>query len=321
MALGFPNSNGGRTTDSALFHALGNAFVGSWISGFRVRQASPVGMNVLIGGESGIPDDLLVRDAMSATFPVSNLSTQPVQASVTTANSANPRIDAVVIYIDTNVAASQTVANNENRTKAVVVPGTPATNPSAPTPSQIKAKIGASNPYEVIAEIRVNAGTTTILDSVITDRRNPATLADGRINRAEIFKNGVIGSDALGNDIVLPRHMALLTEQNTIKEMVNIGYGLKASVVRVGQLVFLTVGGTTALPTNLASLSEKMPDKFCPASFFGWANLKLTARNSGKLSGTAIIRISPTGIMDCVANSGHNEWYGTECWFTDKPAS
>ena len=208
MALGFPNSNGGRTTDSALFHALGNAFVGSWISGFRVRQASPVGMNVLIGGESGIPDDLLVRDAMSATFPVSNLSTQPVQASVTTANSANPRIDAVVIYIDTNVAASQAVANNENRTKAIVVPGTPATNPSAPTPSQIKAKIGASNPYEVIAEIRVNAGTTTILDSVITDRRNPATLADGRINRAEMFKNGVIGSDALGNDIVLPRHIA-----------------------------------------------------------------------------------------------------------------
>ena len=205
MALGFPNSNGGRTTDSALFHALGNAFVGSWISGFRVRQGSPVGMNVLIGGENGIPDDLLVRDAMSATFPVSNLSTQPVQASVTTANSANPRIDAVVIYIDTNVAASQTVANNENRTKAIVVPGTPATNPSAPTPSQIKAKIGASNPYEVIAEIRVNAGTTTILDSVITDRRNPATLADGRINRAEMFKNGVISSDALGNDIVLPR--------------------------------------------------------------------------------------------------------------------
>lgn len=196
MALGFPNSNGGRTTDSALFHALGNAFVGSWISGFRVRQASPVGMNVLIGGENGIPDDLLVRDAMSATFPVSNLSTQPVQASVTTANSANPRIDAVVIYIDTNVAASQAVANNENRTKAIVVPGTPATNPSAPTPSQIKAKIGASNPYEVIAEIRVNAGTTTILDSVITDRRNPATLADGRIN-----------SDTLGNDIVLPRHL------------------------------------------------------------------------------------------------------------------
>ncbi len=52
--------------------------------------------------------------------------------------------------------------------KAIVVPGTPATNLNAPTPSQIKAG-GASNPY-VIAEIRVNADATTILDSVITDK-------------------------------------------------------------------------------------------------------------------------------------------------------
>ena len=141
------------------------------------------------------------------------------------------------------------------------------------------------------------------------------------INALATFANGLADGTNLSDDIVLPRHMALLTEQNTIKEMVNIGYGLKASVVRVGQLVFLTVGGTTALPTNLSSLSERMPDKFCPASFFGWVNLRLTARNSGKLSGTAIIRFSPDGRMDCVANSGHNEWYGTECWFTDKPAS
>lgn len=257
MALGFPNSNGGRTTDSALFHALGNAFVGSWISGFRVRQASPVGMNVLIGGENGIPDDLLVRDAMSATFPVSNLSTQPVQASVTTANSANPRIDAVVIYIDTNVAASQAVANNENRTKAIVVPGTPATNPSAPTPSQIKAKIGASNPYEVIAEIRVNAGTTTILDSVITDRRNPATLADGRINRAEMFKNGVIGSDALGNDIVLPRHLSSVARGDRSTSEVDTGMKwIDGRTIYQKTFVMggLKIAGKTTVPHGITNL-------------------------------------------------------------------
>lgn len=257
MALGFPNSNGGRTTDSALFHALGNAFVGSWISGFRVRQASPVGMNVLIGGENGIPDDLLVRDAMSATFPVSNLSTQPVQASVTTANSANPRIDAVVIYIDTNVAASQTVANNENRTKAIVVPGTPATNPSAPTSSQIKAKIGASNPYEVIAEIRVNAGTTTIFDSVIADRRNPATLADGRINRAEMFKNGVIGSDALGNDIVLPRHLSSSARGDRSTSEVDTGMKWidgRTIYQKTFEMGGLKVAGKTTVPHGITNL-------------------------------------------------------------------
>ena len=257
MALGFPNSNGGRTTDSALFHALGNAFVGSWISGFRVRQASPVGMNVLIGGENGVPDDLLVRDAMSATFPVSNLSTQPVQASVITANSANPRIDAVVIYIDTNVTASQAVANNENRTKAIVVPGTPATNPSAPTPSQVKAKIGASNPYEVIAEIRVNAGTTTILDSVITDRRNPATLADGRINRAEMFKNGVIGSDALGNDIVLPRHLSSTARGDRSTSEVDTGMKwIDGRTIYQKTFVMggLKIAGKTTVPHGITNL-------------------------------------------------------------------
>lgn len=296
MALGFPNSNGGRTTDSALFHALGNAFVGSWISGFRVRQASPVGMNVLIGGESGVPDDLLVRDAMSATFPVSNLSTQPVQASVTTANSANPRIDAVVIYIDTNVAASQTVANNENRTKAVVVPGTPATNPSAPTPSQIKAKIGASNPYEVIAEIRVNAGTTTILDSVITDRRNPATLADGRINRAEMFKNGVIGSDALGNDIVLPRHLkwsdfirAKRDSTNQPVEPVIFQYG-RARVIAPTD----TIEATTTVAFPKIFKSETVPTVICTYNGYGNASDPWTDAPNPSWAGASIGAVNIT---------------------------
>lgn len=296
MALGFPNSNGGRTTDSALFHALGNAFVGSWISGFRVRQASPVGMNVLIGGENGTPDDLLVRDAMSATFPVSNLSTQPVQASVTTANSANPRIDAVVIYIDTNVAASQAVANNENRTKAVVVPGTPATNPSAPTPSQIKAKIGASNPYEVIAEIRVNAGTTTILDSVITDRRNPATLADGRINRAEMFKNGVIGSDALGNDIVLPRHLkwsdfiqAKRDSTNQPVESVIFQYG-RARVIAPTD----AIEATTAIAFPKIFKSGTVPTVICTYNGYGNASDPWTDAPNPSWAGATIGAVSIT---------------------------
>ncbi len=44
----------------------------------------------------------------------------------------------------------------------------------------------------VIAEIRVNAGATIVLDSVITDRRNRKPAGDGRINRrSEMFKNGV----------------------------------------------------------------------------------------------------------------------------------
>lgn len=200
MSLGYPNQNGGRTTDAALFHALGNIFKGSWVSGFKVRQGSPLGMSVRIGGESNTPDDLLVKDGAGATFPVSNMSTQPVVATVATANSANPRIDSVVVYIDSAVAANHTAANNQNRTKVAVVSGAPATSPSAPSASQIKAVVGSNSPYVVLADIRVNRGVTSISDANITDRREAV-----RLNHAPVISD----SAQLANDIVLPRHIKL----------------------------------------------------------------------------------------------------------------
>ncbi len=71
-------------------------------------------MNVLIGGESGIPViDLLVRDAMSAAYR--NLEVRNLfRASVT--GKLNPRIDAVVIY---RLRGAMRTAQ-----KAIVVPGT-----------------------------------------------------------------------------------------------------------------------------------------------------------------------------------------------------
>lgn len=121
-----------------------------------------------------------------------------------------------------------------------------------------------------------------------------------------------------------PQHInstVALTEQDVIKEVVPIGYGLRASVVRAGSTVFLTVNGVTALPTNQASLSETIPSKFCPAAFLGTVNLKLTALNSNKTGGYALFKITTGGNLSCVASSGHNEWYGTAAWITDKPAN
>lgn len=210
MALGYPNQNGGRTTDVALFHAIGNIFIGSSVSGFKVRQGSPLGMSVRIGGESNIPDDLLIKDASGATFPVCNLSTQSVVATVATANSANPRIDSVVVYIDAAVSASQTSANNQNRTKIAVVAGVPATNPSAPSASQIKAAVGSNSPYVVLADIRVNRGVTSISDTNITDRREIV-----RLNHAPVISD----STQLADDIVLPRHIASATYSTSEKQV------------------------------------------------------------------------------------------------------
>ena len=125
----------------------------------------------------------------------------------------------------------------------------------------------------------------------------------------------------IGDGSIQPQHLSLtaaLTEQDIIKEVINIGYGLKATMTRVGNLVFANVGGTVTLPTTLTRLSEKIPDKFCPAGFLGTVSLCLVAHNSGKVNGYASYRISPDGSILCGATNGHNEWYGTDCWFTDR---
>ena len=295
------NYGGGMHSPAALTQFIRDALDGEVANGMEVVAGS--GMNVTVkSGTASVGKD--------PSYDINIIGSESV--SVGAASPSNPMNTLIVAYVDRDVAGSTAVTDNTNDVfKLKAVSGAAAATPSDPTTSAIQAAIGAANPFIVLARVRKQAGATSVTAGDIVDLRKMITLRSGRINDSNIIDDSTIQ----------PRHMALFTEQNTIKEMVNIGYSLKASVVRVGQLVFLTVGGTTALPTNLASLSEKMPDKFCPASFFGWVNLKLTARNSGKLSGTAIIRISPTGIMDCVANSGHNEWYGTACWFTDKPAS
>ncbi len=59
------------------------------------------------------PDSDLLACTLSANASCEHRTRPGLQASYLRANSANPRIDAVVIYIDANVAASQAVANNE----------------------------------------------------------------------------------------------------------------------------------------------------------------------------------------------------------------
>ena len=104
-----------------------------------------------------------------------------------------------------------------------------------------------------------------------------------------------------------------------IEETVDLGYRLKAKMTRVGNLVFANVQGTVELPTAVTTkLSERIPNKFCPASSLGTVTLYLIAHNSRKVNGYATYRIWTDGSMVCGATSGHNEWYGTGCWFTDK---
>lgn len=295
MSLGYPNQNGGRTTDAALFHALGNIFKGTWVSGFKVRQNSPLGMSVRVGGESSTPDDLLVRDGSGATFPVCNLSSQPVVATVATANSANPRIDSVVVYIDSAVAANHTAANNQNRTKVAVVSGTPATSPSAPSASQIKSVVGSNSPYVVLADIRVNRAVTSISDANITDRREAV-----RLRHAPIIDNAW----QLKNDIVLPQHIdwerlmaAKFNTASSVPSAPMIQYGRSridgnGALEASGWISFPKAFNPGSVPVVLCTYtgytSKSSPYRDSPTG--GWAGVTVAA--TGTLHGgfSAIVR-------------------------------
>lgn len=111
-----------------------------------------------------------------------------------TADASNPRIDLIVIYADLAVTlpgGTPGVANLDGPgvVKATFVKGTPNASPVEPTVGAIQTKIGAANPYIIVAEVRVDALVTTIAANKITDRRvlvGPVRLSAGTVNTATI---------------------------------------------------------------------------------------------------------------------------------------
>lgn len=84
--------------------------------------------------------------------------------------SGNPRIDAVVAYADLVATPGSTNQGNDVA-KFIVVKGTPAASPVAPSSAAIEAAIGASDPYEVLAHVTVADSASAIADANISDQR------------------------------------------------------------------------------------------------------------------------------------------------------
>lgn len=126
----------------------------------------------------------LRKSGDSMVYPV-RLFDGDASATINANASGNDRIDAVVLYIDLGASPNSAVTNVA---KLVVIEGTPAGSPSAPTDGDIESEIGASNPYLRIADVDVANGAVSIVDADITDQRsevlfvsNGTPTADGDI--------------------------------------------------------------------------------------------------------------------------------------------
>lgn len=190
MTLFLSNRDGnGKTSEEGHYKFPVNAFVGNVLQAtdLQVTQLDTIGMGVKISpGTFRIPD-------VSGNFAYTGWNDANTNVTITTADPANPRLSAIVIYIDKNAATSASPVNNPGIAKFMAVNGTPASSPVIPNGTTIQAAVGSGNPYIILASARVNAAGTTVPNANIIDLRVRIALAPGLMNTDALLDNSITG--------------------------------------------------------------------------------------------------------------------------------
>lgn len=157
----------GGLHSAAAYSAFEDALYGSCVANdSSLAVSAGTGMNVTVAIGNG-----LISTGTGFARRIATDATNTV--SLTAASTANPRIDAVVAYIDNGVTPSTSVVDNTNGIlKFKSVAGSPAATPVAPTASAIQSSVGAGNPYMVLAYVAVAKNATAA--GAITDVRKIA---------------------------------------------------------------------------------------------------------------------------------------------------
>ena len=147
----------------------------AYFNGFAATQTEPAGMTIQIGGTAEADSAVLfIADGDKTKAVLLSTDGEPEVVTIPTAPASGSRIDAVVSYIDTTSAdpESETPGTPEY-VKTIVVSGTAASSPSAPTDNQIVTALpaGANSRYYRWCDVKVAANQTTITNSNITDKK------------------------------------------------------------------------------------------------------------------------------------------------------
>lgn len=156
MAKKVFNMQGGLHS-AAAYSAFENRLNGS-------VKASPDSFIVSAG--AGMNASISTGDGLISVdnFNARRIQTTAAEAvTVPAANASFNRIDSVVAYIDSTVVPTTAVVDNVNDIlKFMVVAGTAAATPAAPTSAAIQAAIGVGNPYMILATITLPAAATNL---------------------------------------------------------------------------------------------------------------------------------------------------------------
>lgn len=236
------NMGGGAHSDAA-YTAFENAAYGSCVANATSLAVSAGGgMSVRIAAGDGI---------ISTPSSGKRIQSDAIETvTISAANATYPRIDSVVVYIDSAVQPTTAVFDNVNGIlKFAAVAGTPAANPTAPTESMIQAAIGAGNRYMVLADVKVPNGATSINTATFTDRRKIATMIDGN----NIAKKAVKAENI--DFTTMPGNKYSMDEQDTGQKWID-ARPIYRKVVR--GTVNMTGGyNTSKLPHGIQGLTSK----------------------------------------------------------------
>lgn len=291
------NMGGGAHSDAA-YTAFENAAYGSCVANAT---------SLAVSGGGGMSVRIAAGDAIIST-PSSGKRIQSdaiETVTITAANATYPRIDSVVVYIDSAIQPTTAVIDNVNGIlKFAAVAGTPAASPTAPTESMIQAAIGAGNRYMVLADVKVPNGATSMNTATFTDRRKVATMIDS----SNLAKKAVKAENI--DFTTMPDNKYTTDEQDTGQKWID-GRPIYRKVVRGA--VNMTGGGTSNLAHNIQGLTSRWElIKYC-------GNMRLGGTLSNNLVKQALPYIENThqaGITSIdttyVTISGSYPWGNSE---------
>jgi hypothetical protein len=188
MTLYLSNRDGnGKTSEEGHYKFPVSAWSGSVLTStdLLVTQQGTPTLGVKIA-----PGIFKILDT-TGNYSFTGWNSADINLAISTADPANPRISAIVLYVDKGATTSASPPNNPGIVKAMSVNGTPAAVPSAPNSTVIQAAVGAGNPYIVLANATVAAAGTTVLNAAISDQRVLVTVGTNLVNNTSLQDNSV----------------------------------------------------------------------------------------------------------------------------------
>ena len=253
------NMGGGAHSDAA-YTAFENAAYGSCVANATSLAVSAGGgMSVRIAAGDGI---------ISTPSSGKRIQSDAIETvTISAANATYPRIDSVVVYIDSAVQPTTAVIDSVNGIlKFAAVAGTPAANPTAPAESMIQAAIGAGNRYMVLADVKVPNGATSMNTATFTDRRKIATMVDSsnlakkavkaeNIDFTTMLTYGVNNSaQTISGNLIIQSGWVSFFGNSTKQQSVQITFPKKFKEVYA--VIPTLIGYTFKTPTSPASFDQ-----------------------------------------------------------------